>query len=208
METKKRGRPPKIKEPIVKTENKKRGRPKKIVTEPLVPKEKGKRGRPSKTERMRAIEKEFNLTESLVEELGSISDNIQVIDNKLPAIINSTNNELINFDVLKQDFGLVRNSIINLMATGQTILNTACLLDISDLKASQLEALSNLQSTLGGNIKLLLDCYKTMSDIEKSKVKAVEKPSSINNGEVINNNILFNGSSSELLDMISNQNKG
>lgn len=94
------------------------------------------------------------------------------------------------------------------MSTGQTILNTACLLDISDLKASQLEALSTLQSTLGGNIKLLLDCYKTMSDIEKSKIKAIEKPSSVNNGEVINNNILFNGSSSDLLNMINDkQNK-
>lgn len=206
-ETKQRGRPKKIHtEEIIIKEKGKRGRPKKIITEPIKPKEPKKKGRPSKTDRLRAIETEFNLTESLVEELGSINDNLITIDETLPSITNP--NELINLDSLRSDFGLVRNSIINLVATGQTILNTACLLDISDLKASQLEALSTLQSTLGSNIKLLLDSYKTMSEIEKIKTSQIkEKPTSVNNGEVINNNILFNGSSSELLDLISN-NKG
>jgi hypothetical protein len=164
-----------------------------------------------KSEKLMNLEKKFNLAENLVEELSIVIDDITTTE--LLPVPTAVEGDLAPVDVsimdmslLKQDFVLMRNSIMKLIHTGQRILDSASVLDISDLKASQLDALSNLQATLGANIKLLFECYKDIAVIEKSRQKAASKQpvqENINNGTVTNNNIVFSGSSSDLLSIIN-----
>lgn len=165
--------------------------------------EKRRRGRPSKVERMRSLEDKFNLAETLVEELDELIEDVSVglenSDDNLPMAVEGFG--IMNIETLKQDFMLARNNIIKLISTGQRILDQASVLDVSDLKASQLEALATLQSTLGANLKLLLEIYKDIAAIEKSRGNPSQ--ANVNNGSVTTNNIVFTGSSSDLLKLIN-----
>ena len=107
-------------------------------------------------------------------------------------------------DSLKQDFLLVRNNIIKLINTGQRILDAVSVLDVSDIKASQLQAIAQLQTALGQNIRSLVATYKEIAEIEKLRIREtkVEATPNINTGTVTTNNIVFSGDSSQLLDLI------
>ena len=159
-------------------------------------------GRPSKAERIKSLEQKFNLAESLVQELDEIIEDVpdEIEEPQLPELIETS---IMCISSLKQDFMLARNNIIKLINTGQRILDQASVLEISDLKASQLEALAVMQSTLGANLKLLLEIYKDIAAIEKSRSTLPPPPTAINNGQVTTNNIMFTGSSSDLLKLIN-----
>ncbi len=159
------------------------------------------------------LEEKFNIANNLVEELSSVVEDLE-FDN-LPDLVSSPNEitlpqdtpvEVFSLDTLKSDFMLVRNNIIKLINTGQRILDAASVVDVSDLKASQLQALSDLQSTLGNNLKMLISTYKEIADIETSRnkagIKTQEGISNVNTGTITNNNIVFSGSSDELLNLI------
>lgn len=163
-------------------------------------------GRPSKADRMKSLEEKFNLAETLVEELDDLIEDVgesmeTASDDNLPMVPEHAG--LMNIEGLKQDFMLARNNIIKLITTGQRILDQASVLNVSDLKASQLEALATLQSTLGANLKLLLEIYKDIAAIEKSRGNPT--PSNVNNGSVTTNNIVYAGSSSDLLKILNEQ---
>lgn len=152
------------------------------------------------------LEKKLGIATSLVQELTVEVEELPV------AVIEETEaNQVFSIETLKTDFFLARNSLIKLIATGQRVLDTASVIDVSDMKASQLTALSEMQSKIGGNIKLLMDCYKIIVEIEKLRqkdAKVLQAPSNVNMGQVTTNNIMFSGSSEELLTMIrDNQNQ-
>lgn len=188
-----------------------RGRPRKELTEDAEEKIPKRRGRPSKQDQIRSLEERFNIAESLVEELDCIVDDLVPVTRSLHSNEMDNNLDIVVMDVqsLKQDFQLVRNNIIKLVGSGQRILDSASQIDIEDLKASQLDALANLQSTLGNNLKLLIDIYKDLAAIEKSRQKPVAKdnivPENVVNGNVTNNQILFTGDSNALLKLINEQ---
>lgn len=153
------------------------------------------------------LQSKFNLAETLIQELDEC---IQ----EFPAIAEEeiSNEEpeksILNMNQLKVDFALMLANVKKLILSGQRILDQTCDLDISDLKASQIDALSNLQSTIGGNVKLMMEMYKDIAIIEKTRQKTVPKNQSESltavNGNVTNNNIVFSGSSADLLTMINN----
>jgi len=67
-------------------------------------------------------------------------------------------------------------------------------------------ALAQLQTALGSNIKLLMDCYKDIAVIEKSRKQTVVA-STVNTGGVPivqhNENNIFVGSGDQLLKFIN-----
>ena len=160
------------------------------------------------------LETKFGMAKSLVDDLSELveeftSNDLIVLPNEqnLPTTIDDS--PMINIGFLKQDFQLVRQNIIKLVNSGQRILDEACELDLSDMKPSTLSALSELQSTIGNNLKLLIDMYKTMTDIEKN-VKPTKGNINESSSGIVNNtqnNVIFAGSSSALLELIPNQNK-
>lgn len=164
------------------------------------------------SKKLENFERKFELAESLVEELDNLVDELSFAD-ELPITPEVVSTEIdkpelysvLDLSTLKQDFAMIRTNIISLVQQGQKIMNQCSNLDIGDLKASQLDALSKLQIALGGNIKLLLDCYKDIAVIEKSKNSQIHnKNSPTQTAETINNTqIVCAGSSAELLKIIN-----
>lgn len=146
------------------------------------------------------LEKKFGMVTDVLEELE-----IEVVEEHPLQVVTENTDNIFSIDSLKQDFVMVRDNIIKLVTTGQRILDTASILDVSDMKASQLQALAEMQTTIGNNLKLLISIYKEITDIEKSRSKnEVPNTSQVANVGVINNNnnIVFNGTNTELLDLI------
>ncbi|NCP97691.1 hypothetical protein GW796_05550 [archaeon] len=154
------------------------------------------------------LEKKFSIATELVD---SLYEEFEEIDNAPVEItVTEENEEVFNISGLKSDFLLVRNNIMKLVNSGQRVLDTASLIDVSDLTASQLKSLAEMQTAIGGNLKLLISIYKEIAEVEKMRLKdknIKEIPQNIINGTVNNNQIMFSGSSSELLNIIKdNQN--
>lgn len=161
------------------------------------------------------LEKKLNIANELIDELNIedivTSDIVPVLNHEIVPLKEDHQFEVFSLETLKNDFIIIRQNVMKLINSGQRILETASLLDVSDLKSSQIMAISNLQKTLGENLKSLIDIYKQVVEIERMRIK--EKPTEqqgtnlINSGTVVNNQILFNGSTESLLSFIKeNQN--
>jgi hypothetical protein len=166
----------------------------------------------SKSEKLQQLEKRFNLAENLIEELSTTIDEISTTEIELASetdlqTLSPDEEKILSVTNLKQDFLLIRNNLIKLIHTGQRILDSASCIDISDMKASQLDALSNLQATLGNNMQMLISLYKDLAGIEKSRQKPVPKAVQENSGTInTTNNVVFQGNSSDLLRLLNQQN--
>jgi hypothetical protein len=159
----------------------------------------------AKNEKLEKLSKKFGAAKSLIEDLDSLVSEIE--EPLLPEIIHSTEVAVIDEDVfstsmLKTDFLMIKQNLTSLISKGQRILDTAMQLDIGDLKASQLDALTNLQNSIANNLKLIMEVYKMISEIEKmrqknSKFNTMETcNSAINTGTV--NNFVFSGTPNDL----------
>lgn len=141
---------------------------------------KGKGKSMKKSDKLKQLEKRFNIAAEVVAEMvGDVEEleedlttELAISDHQLlPATIpdNIPEGQVFSIELLKQDFFSMRQNIQSLIAIGQNILRQASVLDLADMKASQLDALTSLQATLGGNMKLLIDLYKQIIDIEKGR---------------------------------------
>lgn len=172
-----------------------------------------------RTDKLEKLEKKLNVANNLVVQLTEAVEtefgftvpavNIEApVPEVVPEVVEDV--RVFELDGLKTDFQLIRSNILKLVTNGQRILDTASVVDVADLSAKQLEALAQLQQTIGNNLKLLIDCYKSIADIEKLRQKESKKfdpgPANVNMGSVTNNNILFSGDTNQLLELIkSNQ---
>lgn len=136
----------------------------------------------TKEEKLKQLEKKFNMAEEAVNQMTEVIDALDIVDDDLsnlaltelkepgshlPDLKNFE--EVFTLDLLKKDFMHMRASILALITRGQSILDDTGQLDIGDMKASQLEALANLQKSTGENIKLLMGIYKDIIAVEKDK---------------------------------------
>ena len=154
------------------------------------------------------LEKKFSLATTLVDDMNDLveefTSDLVCCDDILPEKYVESE-AMFEVSNLKSDFQLVRQNIIKLVNNGQRILDKASEIDIEDMKPSTLSALAELQSTIGNNLKLLIDTYKTMADIDKT-TKAPTKGQTVDASGIVNNtqnNVIFSGSSSQLLDLIA-----
>jgi len=178
----------------------------------------------NKSEKLQRLEQKFGAAQTavaqiddLVSELGINNIDVEpagaltVKEANLPST-ETEHLELFSVQRLLTDFEMVRSNIIRLINTGQRILESTQVLDLGDLKASQLDALTNLQRTIAENTKMLLEIYKDMAAIEKArgagKAKPVDVPAgNVMTGPVTQNNIVFQGSTAELMKLIHNGGK-
>jgi hypothetical protein len=166
-----------------------------------------------KSLKLERLEKKFNVATKLIEDLDDISiefeENIKT-DISIPSVGEiAIQEEIFTVNQLKQDFLMIRQNIMSLITKGQRILDQVSILELSELKPSQIDAMSNLQAVIGGNLKLLISVYKEVSEIEKLRQKQlpVNETGNINMGTVNTNNIVFTGSPNDLLDFIASQKK-
>ena len=177
------------------------------------------------SQKLQNLEKRFGMASGLVNELDALVDEIGIEDidtspagavavREDPGVPAEIEESIICMQQLKQDFQMIRSNLIKLIDTGQRFLVAAGTLDIGDLKASQLDALSNLQRTISDNAKMLLEIYKDIAAIEKARNAGKSKmnanptdASVVNTGHMTQNNIIFQGSTKELMNLIENQGK-
>jgi hypothetical protein len=116
----------------------------------------------------------------------------------------TTPEDVFTLNSLKQDFTIVRQTLLKLINTGQTILTQVQLMDVGDMHPKHLEALAGLQNSVGSNLKLLIDIYEKIAKIEKMKGKGgPPEPDDVPEGGVkIDKAIVFTGSTKELLGMM------
>jgi hypothetical protein len=158
------------------------------------------------------LEKKFDLAkatvENAVETLEELGDGLIIHEGEPAELV--PYEEVFTISLLKQDFMMVRQNLVALIAKGQRLLNTSSEMDATELKASQVEALSELQNSISANLKLLIDIYKQVSDIEKAKRSNMVEmygrngTTPVNMGSVTTNNIVFTGTPSDLLAILKN----
>lgn len=165
------------------------------------------------------LERKLNIATELIDELNieeyeivapdyNTSTELVAVDTTNTELVTVDKQEVFTIEGLKQDFILIRQNVMKLITTGQRILDSASLLDVADMKAAQLNALSSLQETLGNNLKLLVNIYKEICEIEKMRLGVSGKVpdgsvQQLNTGTITNNNtIVFSGDTSQLLDII------
>jgi len=122
--------------------------------------------------------------------------------------------EVFTLDLLKQDFMSMRTNILAVINRGQSILEDTGHLDIGDMKASQLEALSSLQRSTGENIKLLMGIYKDIIAVEKDKYVLLrglnqenlgtvpQTPITVGEGGTLTQNVIVAGSTHDILRLM------
>lgn len=162
------------------------------------------------------LEKKLNIATELVDELSFPEyELVDVVDAELVlpepkelAVVEEST-EVFSLATLKSDFVMIRQNVMKLIGTGQRILDSVSVIDVDDMKASQLQALSQLQGTLGSNMQLLVSIYKEICEIERMRLGLSGKPTEggtvqqLNSGNVTNNNtIVFSGDTNELLNII------
>jgi hypothetical protein len=165
------------------------------------------------------LEKKLNIANTLLDEL-EIDDycieptipQVYVPSDNLPStIVEESTSEVFSMETLKNDFTIIKQTLHKLILSGQRVLDSTSVLDPSDMKGSQISAIAMLIQTIGANSKLMIDIYKEIAMIEKTRLSANPKdqgqPGMVNQGTVVNNQILFSGDTSQLLDFIKENQK-
>jgi hypothetical protein len=166
------------------------------------------------------LEQKLNIASSLIEELTIDDCDVFLPDATVEsttttiATVGEPNNEVFATDTLKTDFAMIRQNVMKLIATGQRIVESASMIDVSDMTPQYLKSMSELQQTLGNNLKLLVELYSQVANIEKTRDRSKDKkqqaevPSLVNQGSITNNNnLVFTGDTSELLEIIKQNQK-
>jgi len=112
----------------------------------------------------------------------------------------------------------MRSNLLSVIQRGQSILEDVGNIDIGDMKASQLEALANLQKATGENIKLLMGVYKDIISVEKNKYVLIRGLNQENLGSgqgqinvapgaTVTQNVIVAGSTHDILHAIEKANE-
>lgn len=166
--------------------------------------------------KLKKLEETFNLAKESLEEINIDEKELTVVEECdgevcIPEVVDEDGEkieeEIFSIKSLKTDFALTRQNLLKLINAGQNMLTQAQVLDLADMKGSQIEALATLQNTIGKNLKLLIDLYDKILNIEERKnpknPPKQEEEKGKGGGTHIDKAVIFNGSTKELLDLMS-----
>jgi len=181
-------------------------------------------------DKLKALHEKFNMAENSINQMTEIievSEIIEVLDEDLTSLDTyeikepgehlplelDKPEEVFTLDLLKQDFMSMRTNILAVISRGQGILDDTGSLDIGDMKASQLEALSSLQRSTGENIKLLMGIYKDIIAVEKDKyvllrglnqenLGSSQGQITVGQGGTVTQNVIVAGSTHDILQLL------
>lgn len=154
------------------------------------------------TKRQTKIENIFNAAEEVIE-------NLEVDDEKLitmgPASyeideVGDIEETDTVFEVmeLKKDFIMVKRNLQKLVRQGQNLMDGVGIMHLDDMNGAQMSGIAQLSDVIGNQLKMMIEMYKDISEIERNK-----KPQNpLVPGNVtgdLNQNILFTGTTADLL---------
>lgn len=127
-------------------------------------------------------------------------------DSQLP--ITSTNDNLNNFpsvDDLMDDYQKSRNSLRNLLDKGEHVIENMLQIAVQTESARSFEVAGNLIKTMSEVAKDLVNLHEITN---KAKGKSVDNEPKVGNQQINNtqtNNIVFQGTTTDLFDMLENK---
>jgi len=162
------------------------------------------------------LRKRFDMATEVVEGMSDDLDDLSLCEVPEPGQnlpmdpLDPDNPEVFTIQALKCDFVLIRQNVIRVINYGNNLLDQVSVLDVGDMKASQLTALATLQKTLGDNVKLLMDIYKDIIVVERGKADLAGKTNpdilpgqgQMNVKGDVHQQIVVAGSTSDLLHAI------
>jgi len=173
--------------------------------------------------KLKNLHEKFNLAENAIDQMTVVVDSLEedltsleVTEIGQPGEYlpeNNSQKEVFTLDLLKSDFMTMRSNIMSVINRGQKILEETGTLEIGDMKASQLEALAQLQKSTGDNIKLLMGIYRDIIAVEKDKyilmnglnqemLGAGQGQIQVAAGATLNQNVIVAGSTHDILRLM------
>lgn len=125
-------------------------------------------------------------------------------DDQFKALELSEDGSVFELLELKSDFIMVKRNLKRLIHHGQTLFDQTASLDMEDLKASQITALSELSNSINRNLMDLVGLYKTIVDIETIR-RGNPGPTAYGQNNLIQGNLqqqIFVGNAADALKQI------
>lgn len=103
---------------------------------------------------------------------------------------------------IQDDYDLARNTLRNLIEKGEEVLDDMMAVAKGSESPRAFEVTSTLINTIGGAAKDLMSLQKTMKDIKKPAAGAKSDPEVTDQQPNVTNNIVFQGSTTDLIRQI------
>lgn len=150
------------------------------------------------------IEKIFNAAETAVQEITIDEEGNQTYEMAPEGwerleIEEVKDGNVFDLTDLKKDFILAKRNLYTLIRKGQMLMNGIDDLDLEEMTGTKIMAIAQLSTSVAGQLKMLVEMYKDIADIEK--MRRPDIPGVIH-GAVqgdLNQNIVFAGDTSELM---------
>lgn len=150
------------------------------------------------------LEKIFDAAETAIQEI-SVDDEGNQIYELAPEGWERTEIEEVKdgnvFDLteLKKDFILAKRNLYTLIRKGQMLMNGIDELDLEEMTGTKIMAIAQLSTSVSGQLKMLVEIYKDIADIEKTRRPEIP---GVVAGAVqgdLNQSIVFAGDTAELM---------
>lgn len=174
---------------------------------------------PKTEKKMEKIEKIFTEAETVLGDLEILEP--KVVSDRPPgldALSNKIDEQLVQYDIedaalvkdgnvfelddLKKDFLMVKRNLHKMIRRGQTMMDTTQYMDLEDSTAGKIMAIAQLSTSISMNLKMLIEIYKDIVDIEKTRRPEVPGVISGAVSGDVNQNIIFSGDTAELMRYI------
>lgn len=108
---------------------------------------------------------------------------------------------------LKKDFISIKRNLQKLIRQGQNMMESVGFMDLEEMPAARIEAISKLSNVISLQLKMIVEVYKDITEIEKTRAPVSALPGIIP-GAVhgdFNQQIIFAGDSASLLKHLKEQ---
>ena len=152
--------------------------------------------------KLKKVEKLLNVTQDAIDDMQIIQPTSYDVD----TIEDLDDSQMAIFEVneLRKTFVLVKQNLTSMVNSGQNLYNQIDGLLIDDLKASEVSAIAQLGDSIARQLKIMIEIYKDISDIEQSRKSTI--PNNLPPGSNVTQNtqnIVVQGSTKDMLEQIS-----
>ena len=159
---------------------------------------------------IKKLEKVFNIAEDVIQSLEINKEGMQEITLAPEAYQfdekEIEKNGVLGLAELKADFLIAKRNLRKLIRHGQTLMDTSADMDMEEMTASKIMAIAQLSTSISGQLKMLVEIYKDIAEIEKSRKGGLPGAFEGNLAGVVHQNIIFTGDATSLMKYLKGKN--
>ena len=121
------------------------------------------------------MDKIFDLADETIQEMDESTKEITMSPSSYETVdVEISDNDIgdpnVTFELseLKKDFLIAKRGLKKLVKQGQTMMDTAQYVDLETASGSQIMAIATLSKVISEQLKMLVESYKDISEIEKN----------------------------------------